>query len=80
MNIKFDQDVLWRTFRAIVASALAQTFVLQVDWNDPTKAVNTLWVSFVTGILMGTSKFLRENFEGKKSETTTGTVIHKLPV
>ena len=83
--MKFDKDVLWRTFRAVVASALAQTVVLQVDWNDPTKAVNALWVSFVTGVLMGASKFLRENFGNepeapKKETTTTGTVINNLPI
>ena len=76
MNI-FDKDVLWRTGRAIVASAVAQTLVIQVDWTDPTKAFQTLWVSFVTGIFMGASKFLRENTSGK---TTTGTVINNLPV
>lgn len=84
MNI-FDKDVLWRTGRAIVASAVAQTLIIQVDWTDPTKALQTLWVSFVTGIFMGASKFLRENFGDepdipKKEQTTTGTVINRLPV
>ena len=85
MDKLFDKDVLWRTGRAIVASALAQTLVLQPDFSDPAKAFQVLWASFVTGIFMGVSKFLRDNWGNapeapKKEQTTTGTVINNLPV
>ena len=73
------KDVIWRVARAIVASAVAQTLIIQVDWSKPDIALKTLLVSFSTGILMGLSKYLRTSDLGDE-KTTTGQVIQKLPV
>ena len=59
------RSAFWRTLRGVVATAVAQTVVLQVDWSNPEVATKALVASFVAGLLMGLSKVLRDWSDNK---------------
>jgi len=65
-------QVVWRLVRGSVATAFAQTLVLQVNWSDPAAAWRTVIASFVAGFLLALSKGIRSS--------TDNTMVGKLPI
>ena len=52
----------WRMVRGAVATALAQTLSMQVDWTKPEVAVRTLVISLISGFLLALGKGIRDHF------------------
>ena len=67
--------IIWRFVRGAVATALAQTAVIQVNWNDPQQAFNALAISFASAFLLALSKATRNSGLSIKAP-----IIEKLPV
>ena len=67
--------IIWRFVRGAVASAIAQTVVIQIDWTNPDLAVRTLIAAFVSGFLLALSKALRNSDMSKNTP-----IVEKLPI
>ena len=66
------KSVVWRLVRGSVATAFAQTVVLNVNWAEPEIAIRTLIASFFAGLLLALSKGIRSN--------TDNSMVSKLPI
>ena len=66
------KSVVWRLVRGSVATAFAQTVVLNVNWAEPEIAIRTLVASFIAGLLLALSKGIRSN--------TDNSMVSKLPI
>lgn len=71
------RSIIWRLVRVAIATSVAQTLALQVNWSDYQLAVRTLAVSFVTGFLVALSVGIRDQFGN--ADKSVG-VINKLPL
>lgn len=76
-NFDLIRSVLYRLVRGAVATALAQTLALQVDWAKPEVAIKALAVSFVTGFLLALGKTIREIYGADNKD---GKVDRMLPI
>ena len=58
--------IIWRFVRGAVATAIAQTAVLQIDWSNPEQAIRALFVAFISAFLLALSKAVRNSDLSKK--------------
>jgi len=81
MDYAYWKILLWRLVRGAVATALAQTLALQVNWLDWQSAIQAVVVSFVAGFLVALAKGIRDEFsKDKRGKTNYDSLLHKLPV
>ena len=66
------KSVVWRLVRGSVATAFAQTVVLNVNWAEPEIAVRTLIASFIAGLLLALSKGIRAR--------TDNSMVNNIPI
>ena len=59
--------LVWRFVRGVVATSLAQTVLLNVDWTNPEVATRTLVVGLISGFLLALSKAVRATDTGEKN-------------
>ncbi len=82
--------LIWRMVRASLSAAIAQTLILQINWNqvvtelvtpsmpqpDLQLAILSLKVAFISGFLMGLFKYLRDTYGSKDGSG----LINKIPL
>lgn len=68
--------IVWRGFRAAVASGVGAVVVLKVDWSDPEVAVRLVAGAFLSGFLVSAGMWVRDIL-GSKQGTK---LIDKIPL